>query len=1052
MRKSKLMRGLLATSGALFGALMVGTQIASTYNSWINTQLSVTNWQVVTPAGEDPKNYIYWKSDYSKLEDLTSAKVDLATEIASEGVTLLKNNLINASAALPLAKSETITLWGLNSHYPTQGGMIGSQATVAPDGSQTNWTLELALKDVGGFTLNQDMIDFYASFTDSDKADTLGQYLRRGFGQTGHGLSPAFGTIYSNTASTPSGEAPMSVYPSEVLSSADNTTAVVVISRDSSEAADYYPEQTCSTPGDSFTSGPLSLSTYEKAVIEAAKQHSNGKVVVLINASNPMEIEELVNDDGIDAIMWVGTPGINGFRGLAQVLNGEVSPSGSLVDTYAVQTESSPAMQHFGVITFKGQDENADANKDDWYIIENEGIYKGYKYYETRYNDLVLARNNADSTKGSSTGSAWKYENEVTFPFGYGLSYSTFTQTLGDIAIDAETGLGTAKVTVQNTGSVAGKNTVQLYVQAPYIEEGVEKVGIQLVGFGKTEVLQPGASEEVIVEFDVKNFATYDTGYNNGNGGWRVDAGDYYFAIGNGAHAALNNVLAAQGHTQGLVKVSEDPSQEIVATNAKTYAVSTSAQESLEALLNVNVKNAFVGEEASDVNDFYEEDVVTYTTRSDWSLGWETVTDLEPSESMAAGLENTVHPLTDNNTYEVTWGKDSGVTIASGLELSDDGEYLGVKDLSDPVWQEMVEQISLDDAMTFIENGGSGFEPLPSINLPMLYNQDGPIGIVQDQVANYAARWTEDKSWSPYYTTTSDTCGTWSAAQMPTEPLVAATFNEELVYEEGVMFGNDGIWMNVQSQFAPGLNLHRNPYNARNFEYYSEDAVLTSVLGDAVCEGGKSKGMNMEPKHLAFNSQESNRSGLATFFTEQSARENELRAFQGCMQSNSAMGVMTAFNRAGTVFVGGHAGLQEQILRNEWGYTGWINTDMINGGDYMNWRVVVLGGGGTCLGSTATYQSSNLGSMSQNKREIEGDSTFQHKMQIAIKYFLYNFAQGNVMNGLTPNSYMVYSTTWWQNTLLGVDIGLGVLTAALAVITVLTVVKENKEENTEMEA
>jgi beta-glucosidase len=280
-------------------------------------------------------------------------------------------------------------------------------------------------------------------------------------------------------------------------------------------------------------------------------------------------------------------------------------------------------------------------------------------------------------------------------------------------------------------------------------------------------------------------------------------------------------------------------------------------------------------------------------------------------------------------------------------------------------------------------------------------------------------------------------------AVMPTEPVVAATFNKELIEREGQLLGEDGLWAKESSLFAPGLNLHRSDYCARNHEYYSEDSVLSAYSGNALCIGLKSKGTMAEPKHFAFNHQEMNRSGLSTFLTEQAARENELRSFQKCLSDNNAQGLMTAFNRAGTSYAGAYRNLLVNILRNEWGYKGWIVTDMINGADYMNWRDVTAGGGGGTL-TTSAYDTSNIGVMANAKSDIQKDLYFQEQMAKNIKYFLYQEVQSNAMNGTSSTTEIIPVRTWVDNAVLAAIIVTAALTVLFLILAVLKAMKDGR--------
>lgn len=1032
-RSSGLWRGLTTTAASLLVISISVSSLANARAAFINARLGTTNYQIINTDSES--DGIYHESEFSSLTELLAAKEEVATQLSAEGSVLLKNE----NAALPLDKgSEEVTLWGLNSANPVLGGLIGSSVVVSTTEDQTAYGIREAL-DTRNFTVNQDMMDFYDS-------DELAPYLMKAsfFGQEqyGHSLTPAFSATYENPSSYNVGEAPPELYTDELLATADGTVAVVVISRDSSEAADYSTEMVAD--GDDSFTVPLALSDYEKSMIELAKQHST-KVVVLINADNPMELEELKNDSDIDAILWVGLPGMYGFLGVADILSGDANPSGHLSDTYAIDSTSAPAMANFGVYTYTNSStattgaELTTANKADWYVVENEGIYVGYKYYETRYEDSILGSGNAIDTTGSSTGSAWSYANEISYPFGYGLSYTTFEQELVSVEVDLN-GVGTAVVNVTNTGNVAGKDVVQLYVQAPYIAGGVEKSAIQLLDFGKTQLLEPGASETVTIEFDPQYIASYDETAVKANGtagAWVLDEGDYYFAVGNGAHEALNNVLANKlGSSDGLVTVNAN--ETINAANALKWTLDERDIETFS----VNVENVL---QDCDINNLIP-DTVEYTTRSDWTKGWETIETLTPTDEMMVGLTNNTYSLSANGDG-VTWGEDNGLKLVDFIILDEDGNYAGVVDYDDPQWDLLMDQVTLEEAVNFIENAGDNdYEEIPSISQPIAYAQDGPNGFVYDQVAGYYVRWNESQSDQPTYVSESDEYSTYSMASMPTAPVVASTFNKELVEREGEIFGEDGLWANISTIIGPGMNLHRSVYCARNHEYYSEDSMLTNLMGVAVCTGGSNKGLIMQPKHLAFNHQEMNRSGMSTFFTEQAGRENELRGFQGAMTTNAAKSVMTAFNRVGTVFVGASSAIQEHIAREEWGYTGFYVTDMINGADYMNWKDNILGGGGGMLGNSTSFAETEWGAMTTtaNMNLIKSDTEFQLKMKEIIKTYAYAIVSSNAMNGITSGTETVYVSTWWQNALLGLEIALGVATVGFGAIYILNTLKLRK--------
>lgn len=1018
--KAGLLRGFGAFFLSLFVLSMNLTSVANANSAILNRELGTTNY-ITKKSADSDTDTAYYKAEFSSVEELEAAKRALAADLAAEGSVLLKND----SAALPLqAGSESVTVWGLNSLFPTLGGMMGSSVMASTDAGQTQVGILDAL-GMKGVQINGEMAGFYGQFYDNVRKSNL-------FGAEipGHSLTASFATISEPVNTFQVGELAPETYTDEILATADGTTAVVLLTRDSSEAADYNDTMT-DPSGNTFTN-PLALSQYERDMIALAKEHSNGKVIVLLNTDTPMEVEELKQDADIDAILWTGLPGMYGFEGVADVLVGNDSPSGRMVDTYAVSVKSAPAMVNFGLHTYDNYSGAADSpliadDLADYYYVESQGIYIGYKYYETRYEDQILKQGNAAAAAGSTSGKAWNYADEVSYPFGYGMSYTTFTQELKSVDVQVG-GTSTAVVNVTNTGNVAGKDVVELYVQAPYTNGGLEKSAIQLVNFGKTEVLEPGASQEITIEFDARYFASYDEKLvkaDGTQGAWVLDAGDYYFTVGNGAHNAVNNVLAAKtGSADGLISVNAD--ETITADNAVKWTLAETDSETYSA----GVQNAM---QDADLNNRIP-GAVEYTTRTDWSKGWTPVTGISATEEMLPTLKNVQYQLSANDDYEIVWGADNGLTLADMIRFDESGNYAGVIDIHDPQWDALIQEVTLDEAINFLENCTDEFDAIGSIGIGNVYNNDGPIGFVNDQVSGYAAKWDASMSNEPTYVGPDDPYAKWTLASMPTEPVVAATFNQELVHREGELLGEDGLWTNISGLQSPGLNLHTAAYCARNHEYYSEDAMLTNRMATSFSAGTWTKGTWSVLKHFAINDMEYNRTGLSTFVTEQSARENGLRAFEGPCTSGTVTGLMTAYNRVGTTFAGAHAGLVTQILRGEWGFEGWAMTDYTAAGfDYMNWLDNIYAGGGGLLCTTANYSSSAHGSMSdaRNYETVKSDAAFQHQMQEGLKHFLYTFAGSNAMNGLSPDSEVVRVSTWWQNALTAANVAFGALAVLL---------------------
>ena len=1016
MKKTGLWRGLATLTASL---LIFAFAAQITTNNWsarINSMLGTTNYRVVVDENSDNGSGIYFASEFNTLGDMIAAQTELAASLSAEGTVLLKNN----NTALPLQKeTEKVTLWGVHTNAPILGGMMGSTASANQAAGQVLYGIVEAMEE-RGFDLNRTMIDLYASSA-MDPYRMVAYFF--GMPVPGHALSAVFTTLTENFATYNVGEAPADAYSEEILAAADGSAAIVLLSRDSSEAADYYPDMVSAVESDSFER-PLALSKNEREMLELAKAHST-KVIVLLNTSSQMEIEELKQDDDIDAILWVGQPGSNGFLGVADVLSGAAVPSGRLTDTYAVSTVSSPAMVNFGVYLYVKNSFNDNGisvnDQGDTYVVESEGIYQGYKYYETRYEDAVLGRGNADATEGSISGN-WNYASEMSYPFGYGLSYTTFSQELKSVAVEVG-GEGKAVISVKNIGDVAGKDVVELFAQVPYEAGGIEKSAVQLIGFGKTRLLEKGQEEEVTVTFDPRYLASYDetaVKENGTEGAWALDAGTYYFTVGNGAHNAINNILAyKQGSADGLVAITSD--EVIQPENVKEWVLNARDIETYS----VNVTNAL---QNMDLNKLIPGSV-EYTTRADWTKGWTPVTGITATDDMRVDLSNTRNALSANGDG-VNWDVNSGLSIINMVQTDEEGKYIGVVDYDDPLWQQLVEQVTLDEAINYIENAGNGMNRINSIGFPANAIQDGPTGIAADQVAAYYIKWVGGDTKEPTYVAEEDPYAGYTMNVLPTEPVVASTFNQELVRREGQMYGEISLWSNIPGILAPGSNLHRVPYCARNHEYYSEDPMVTNLMTLSFCKGGTDKGLMTEPKHFAFNHQEANRAGISVFMTEQTARETELRGFEGALSSNEAMGVMTGYNRVGAVYASAHAGLLQQILRNEWGYKGWVVTDMAAAPDYMNWLDAVSQGTSGMLTTASTTASGKFNSMAARKAEIAKDTAFQQQMQLGIKSYLYSAARSNALNGITENTKIDYVLTWWQKAIIGAQIGTGVLTLA----------------------
>ena len=471
----------------------------------------------------------------------------------------------------------------------------------------------------------------------------------------------------------------------------DYNVMVVTLARAATENGNYMPGEDGVNPEQSLNqTDPLGLSDTEREIIQAAvdaKKSAGGKVIVLLNNASAMEIDEIKNNTGVDAILQIGLPGGYGFYGVADILSGAANPSGHLTDTYAVKNSNSPAAQNYGNFEYTNADSAYSINSA---LVEAEGIYTGYKYYETRYADCVLGQGNASDAVGSVNGTSWQYDTEVSYPFGYGLSYTTFSQTLDSLEVDLAAKTVTAAVTVTNTGGAAGKDVVQLYVSLPYTEydqkNQVEKSAVQLLDYAKTELLNPGESVTVTITADAQDMTSWDSTIDNEagtKGCFILDDGTYYFTLGNGSHEAVNNVLAAQGKTvsDGMT---EDGNQDCV----KTWTLDSFDSTTFAYSANGTAVENQLGD--ADLN-YYMPGTVTYLTRSDWSGTWpKTYKDLTATEEMLEVLKNDLVEIREQgDPASVTFGADNGLTLAA---------LKGVEDINDPRWQQLIDQITLEEA------------------------------------------------------------------------------------------------------------------------------------------------------------------------------------------------------------------------------------------------------------------------------------------------------------------------------------------------------------------
>jgi beta-glucosidase len=1019
-RKRNLWRGLTTLTASLLTVSVAAGPVVDSYRTDIDKFLGTKSSAMVTDS-TDEDLYTY-KSDYSSTTELLDSIEDLGERMSEEGTVLLKNE----NNALPLSKDETqkLSLLGFSSYYPVQGGDMGSSLN-ENKGTDADTVDFVEALDAKGFKINENLQKLYKSLEADFKTEVnmwgnIMEYY--------HITAPATDGVFASKE--PSQEKMDSVDDKWKDSMDDYNVMLVTIGRSSTENGTYLPGvDGVDASQDLNQTDPLGLSDDERDLINAAveaKENNGGKVIVMLNNANAMEIDEIKNNDGVDAIMEIGFPGGYGFYGVADILSGEANPSGHLTDTYAVTNANSPAAQNFGNYEWTNADPSVNINAEE---VEAEDIYTGYKYYETRYADTVLGQGNADATVGSSTGKAWNYDDEVSYPFGYGLSYTTFEQTLKSVDVDLANRTVTAEVDVKNTGDVAGKDVVQLYTSVPYtdydVENKVEKSAVQLLDYEKTDMIEPGESQTVTITADAQDMASWDSSCENEagtTGNWILDNGTYYFTVGNGAHEAVNNVLAAQDQD---VEGNKD--------NVQTWELGDFDSSSFAVTLNgTPVENQL---QDADLNSWME-DTVTYLSRNDWEGTWpETYKDLTATDEMISTMADDYSDIEANgDPSSVTFGADNGMTLAN---------MKGVEDITDERWSTLMDQLTLEECLIRTGLGGTSTKVIESITSPEAIQNDGPNGFNSYPLGQYAN--SDASTGDPCVIAEDDPNRDYKMGVMANETVIGQTFSKQLAAEWGKAVGNYSLWANTAIWWGVGTNLHRTPYNARNHEYFSEDAVLTAGQGAAIIKAGHEYGVLIAPKHLAFNDTEINRTGIAEFMTEQAARENELRGTQSCIEDANALAVMTTYNRVGCVTSNAHTGLLLNILHKEWGFKGLMSEDFIQDPAYTKIHMAVHNGvtmtcntgDNTMAAVEAVWPYWSVENASQSE-ELLTD------LKQAMLYQNYALANSNAMDGMSTSTHIEKLNTWYDNLITGLRIGFGVLTVLCAAMYLLGLKKKEQ--------
>ena len=1008
MAKPKLWLGLSAVGVLVTSVLLAGRQLAGDYAGLINDVLGLSTQKISNIDSADVKGSAYKDADGSLSDKgwkrMIADSYNFCEEAVEQGSVLLKNE----NNALPLKKTERkVTLLGKGS----KNMFMRSGAGGAAPNPNLVVTLDKAFEN-NGFKINKEVFKAYKKLSQSNMT------------------SPSTNVENFSEVNTDELKATFADY---------GDAAIITFVRIGTENTD---------PSD----GQLDLKNDEKNLLKLAKEYKdNGtfkKIIVLINSPLPMSMDWVDSDEyGIDALVYVGVPGYYGAGGIAHLLAGEkphlaydenaeklmpqldgagnpimevVNPSGHLPDTFAASAGSSAAYVNFG-------DRNV--------VVYKEGVYVGYKYYETRYEDAVLNQGNATSAKGASFGAtSWDYGNEMGYPFGYGMSYTQFEQRITDLKYNATDDTIEATVMVKNNGDMNGKASVQLYAQQPYTDfdkqNGLGRPAIALMTYAKEDVPAHG-EKEVKLSFDRYFLATYDYKVNKT---YFLEGGDYYFAVGNGAHEALNNIISVKDSSANLVDHlgnaysgnANAVKKLTIAEDATTYAKSHYDAE-------VQVTNQF---DDADYNYFATgSNQITYLDRQDWDSTWPTKTTSNPAPSDQQNMANyykkadiqTSYTEGDGVEYNVPYldaqGNEMKITFNDMAKVPLEGEieneeakakFPGMK--GEEVWDAFIKQMTLNDLIISVSDN-RGILDVKKVQKKGNSVAEGPEGLLSRY--QYG-----DKRW---------------ATGFPTGPTYTGTFDPAMQAKFGAFYGEDALFCGVASVNAPGANINRTPYGSRASEYMSEDGIMNYNVAANIIGAAREKGLIMNIKHCFLNNQESGRQRVATFCNEQAIREIYLRPFEGALTRGKGLGIMTSYNRIGVRYAACHEPLMMNVMRGEWKYRGLIIDDALSGSNtdqYSNGPAMLH------CGTDLFCLDGNRGGQLRDWITSNNDGDLLKDLQRANKYVMYAISR-SWMGGVAADD--VGKAPWWKVTVDVITISAGTVTVALFGMYIFTEIISKKK-------
>lgn len=1006
---------------ALFGLSMIGGTIMLENADAVNTVFNaVTQIKLEDPDAAN-KDLEYYKSAFTSVAEVQNNAKAYAETIVAEGSVLLKNNDVNGAPALPLPSGSKVSMFSTSSANPVLSGNGSSSA------SEESVSLKKGLNEAG-IDVNDDLYVWY-----EDNYAELGRQRVGG----------AVGTKWSI------GDTDWNGIKTDSKTNAEyGDAAIFVLSRIGGEGRDatMYGDPTDDTTDGNY----LKLSPKERDVLKNLKKEKDKgtfkRIIVLINGANFVEGEFLDDPElGIDAAMWIGAYGSMGAYAVGDLLVGNVNPSGRLSDTYWKYHYKNPVHANFGMLTADEKDPNEVTQwtitrnvSNGHHIVYQEGIYSGYRYTETRYEDTVL--------KDKENVGQFDYADTVSYPFGYGLSYADFeysnykvTRNLGS-AVEKTENTYTVSVDVKNISDteVSGKEVVQIYLQKPYTQydkdNGIEKASVELVGFGKTEILAPGEKQTVTVDVDERYFASYDS-YNAKT--YIVDGGKYYITAARDAHDAVNNILAKKGKSVADGMTDEGDASlvfeqemnfddEIYSKSAVTGAEITNQFD------NVDLK---IYDGAGENKDKFE-----YVTRSNWEgtvtygLGpnneWlDSRVKVTATSKMQEDLTESWNPVVEKDDVEYpTYGSTETSWNLIDLRAFADDDDDPTNDEWIPydheMWDELLDQLTFEDTVQLLKCGYRKTNPLEKISKPETIDHNGAVGPVE----RYNVMSNEDISKSVNQglaVRKNDPDKGERPVAYPCNGLAASTFNLRLANFYGRQMGENCLWAGYSGLYGFGVNIHRSPYLGRSFEYYSEDPFLTGMISGEETKGMATRGAYVYLKHCFLNDQESYRCGGFTWANEQTCREVYLRAFQIAIEKGGAQCVMGGLNSLGVEWTGTQ-GFMNTVLRGEFGMTGHAVTDSYGcyNGSYVR----------------GVYYGNDLpdGTMNESNENFDyvkegGYGKMAWAMREAAHRVLYTVVHSNAMNNYSSGTRIIQITPWWVTMItafravFGTLMGLGIV-------------------------